>query len=155
MADLTTADEVLAMAVDLEEMGQTFYRSLAQGCGDRKVAALCVRLAEAEARHAAVFRTMRKRLPPGSRKRLLTDEQASRAHAMVKEFVVPKPDLVHEVGMGGQLSQALAMAIQMEQDSVRFYEGILRDVHPDESAAVDEIIEQEKAHLRSLKAQVL
>jgi len=152
MTDLVTAEKVLTMAVDLEETGRGFYEALALGCGNREMAALCARLAKAEAQHAAVFQEMRKRLPRTDRTKPLTDEQAARVHSMVKDFVIPKPPMVSKVALHGQAKDALAMAIQMERDSVRFYENILRDVQPSQAAAIDDIIRQEKMHLHDLMA---
>ncbi len=155
MTDPITADSVLATAIDMEQTGREFYIALAQGCGDPRVAGLCRQLATAEAEHATVFQNMRKRLPAQRRNLPLSEEQAIRAHAMVKEFVVPRPALVSEVGLAGKLKDALNMAIQMEQDSVRFYEGVLRDAQPADAAVVNQIIDQEKSHLRNLKAHII
>jgi rubrerythrin len=155
MIELTTADAVLAMAIDMEQTGKEFYEALALGCGNSQVAALCNRLALAETQHANVFATMRRRLPQDGQPLPLTEEQSIRAHDLVKDFVIPNPETVHKVGMGGKLRDALDMAIQMEKDSVTFYETVVRDVQSSEAGAVKRIIDEEREHLRSLKAQVI
>ena len=62
MNTITTADEVLAMAIDLERTGKEFYEALALGCGNRPIGQLCAQLARAETGHAAILEEMRRHL---------------------------------------------------------------------------------------------
>ncbi len=151
MAEAITADKVLAVAFDMEEMGRTFYLSLAEGCGNQQMAVLCNRLSREELKHADTFNQMRKEA--GGKAIPLSDRQAQQFHELVKEAVMPKPPDVSKLVLKGGVQEALDMAIRMEQDSISFYENILRPVRPDQLSVVQEIIHQEKRHLSDLLAQ--
>lgn len=151
MTDSITAADAITMAIALEQAGQEFYEALALGCGSPKVAALCARLAVAEAEHAGQFRQMRQRLSCAGRP--VADAQAVAARARVRREVIPPPVVVHQVGMDGRLEDALDMGIRMEQDSIRFYEAMQTEGQTLEDAAIlRAIIEQENQHLSELKA---
>ena len=151
MGEPATADEVVQMAMDMERTGRTFYESLGSACDDRGVSRLCVRLAEQEAAHYAVFEKMHRQLAEGGQAKLLSDQQAARAHELVRAFVVPTPEEVRRVALGGKLADALDMAIQMEKDAVRFYSSVV-EVLPGEMDPVTKVIQEEEAHLRDLLA---
>jgi rubrerythrin len=149
-----TGDKVLAMALDMEQTGRDFYTALAAGCGNRQIAALCTRLAQAEATHATTFLAMRKRLAQAGRTRLLTDEQSAQVHAMVKEFMIPKPDAVQTLALHGSAMDAVNMAVKMERDSVRFYRGMVPALPAEDVPVVERIIAEEERHARDLEAMI-
>jgi rubrerythrin len=149
MADQITVQSVVAMAIDLEKTGRAFYQALASACDDREISTLWLRLASEEAKHCASFARIAAGLPkPVARP---SEEENERLHQIVKNAVLPKPAIVSHVALHGKLEEVLAMAIRMEQDSVSFYEGIARVIAPAHKAAVEQIIREEKQHLRDLR----
>ena len=152
MAELKNAGDVLALAMELESLGRTFYESLALACDDAQVAKLSARLAKAEAKHFELFRKMRESLPAAIRTMPLDDKPAAQARELLKKLVVPRPEEVRRVALGGNLKNALNMAIRMEEDSVRFYEGVLLGAQANHAPAIRRIVQEEKGHLLALLA---
>ncbi len=146
------ADRLLAMAMDLEETGKDFYEALALGSDNRRVSALCQRLAKAEEGHYRVFQDMRRKLAGSDRPTPISDKQALHAHELVQAFVMPEPREVHRVAVGGNVKQALTLAVQLEKDSIEFYQQLLPAVPELVAAAARAIIQQEQSHLRDLQA---
>jgi rubrerythrin len=77
--------------------------------------------------------------------------ETERLQQVVKNAIIPKPAVVSEVALHGSVKDALAMAIRMEQDSVCFYGGIALTVGPDHKAAIEQIIREEKQHVKALQ----
>ena len=155
MANVFDGRNVLQMAMDMEKTGEDFYRCLGGACDDVKAAALCRRLAETEANHYNVFRQIRDGLAKTGAPRPLPEDETEALHELVKAHVVPDPEAVRKVALGGNLKTALALAVQMERDSVHFYEQLLPSVTGDHVAAVKRIIAEEQQHVRSLLAQAV
>ena len=141
--------EVLQLAVEMERTGQGFYEALAGGCDDRRVASLCLRLAKEEAAHCSTFQKMLANASSAAPGRTLSDEQTLAAHELAKSHVIPDPEEVRKVGLGGHAKDAVAMAIGMEKDAIQFYTH-MRPFVPGADAQIFAIIEQERRHLESL-----
>ncbi len=150
MPTADTGSEVLQMAMDLEQAGQTFYESLALGCDNRQVAMLCARLAKAEGKHYERFKALRARLCKGSAGVPIPEEQEEAALALAKSRVLPDPREVRKVGVGGKLKDALAMAIQMEKNAIDFYVK-MRGVLPAADETTGAVIREEQGHLLALE----
>ncbi|MFB3894219.1 MAG: ferritin family protein [Phycisphaerae bacterium] len=155
MAEPINADKVLSVAIDMENTGKTFYEALAHGCGKPDMAKLCIRLAREETKHAAVFSRMLNQLSKGDRTMPLDDDQAEQFHLAIKDAVIPRPQKVRDVVLHGGIGDALAMAARMEQDSIRYYENVLRPIQPEQASAVNLIISEERKHLADLRAQMV
>jgi rubrerythrin len=50
-----SADNALQVAIQMERLGQTFYQSLAAGCGNAEIAAIAAKLAGDEQKHLQTF----------------------------------------------------------------------------------------------------
>ena len=142
---------VVQMAVDIERVGQEFYESLAEGCDNPQVAALCRRLAKVEAGHRAQFSLMYDRIAKPGVDVPMDDAQRTQAEELVRSQIMPAPEEVRKVGLGGGVKDAVAMAMRLEQGSIDFYTRMLA-VLPSDRDAVAEIIDQERGHLRALQA---
>ena len=142
--------EVLRMAAEMEQIGQTFYESLAGAADDPKVANLCRQLATAEAHHYQEFQRLLAHLVRPGTGPWVTEQQTEAARALVKGRVLPRIADVRKVALGGNLAEAVKLAREMEQDAVRFYELMLTVVPLSDRPAVTQIIQQERTHLREL-----
>jgi rubrerythrin len=134
----------------LEERGHDFYESLASVCSDPKVANLCADLAKAEGKHYKFFQSLRSGLAAEGKTMLLSDGQAARDRQIIGKSILPATEVASGVALGGSLHDAVAMAIQMEQDSVRFYMN-LAETLPDE-LTLRQIIVEEQSHVKRLQA---
>ena len=155
MPNTTTVPDVFAVAMQMEEIGKDFYQALALGCDDARVRSFCLHAARDEARHWAAFQQMRSqwresagRAPPWGTSTCA--EAADSLAALARKQIVPDPQAVQRAAMGGSLADALALAIQMEQDSIRFYDGLVA-VLPASADALSGIAAEERRHLGTLR----
>ena len=147
-----TGEDVLKMAMDMEETGRLFYEALADGTDDRRAVDLFHMLATAEASHYATFKKMYDSLLAGRSSVRWSGAQANEFHRMVKDNIQPTPESVQKVAIGGDLNAAIALARTMEQDAVRFYTRMIDMVGPESVDTVKAIVTSEESHLRDLVA---
>jgi len=145
-----TGEDVLRMAMDMEQTGRIFYEALAGGTEDGRAAQLFIKLARAELAHHAKFKQMHDALTAGRSTMQWTNAQANELHTLVTENIQPSPQDIHNVAMGGKMCDAVAMAGKMERDAIAFYTRMLDMVDPDSARIVKQIIESEQSHLRDL-----
>ena len=70
---------------------------------------------------------------------------------LVNRFLRPPGlDDAREAASRGDLSSVLNTAIQREKDSVLFYREMLDEVYDNDTAAMQEIIDEEKRHVLAL-----
>jgi len=79
-----------------------------------------------------------------------TTTQANEFHQLVSENIQPSPDEVRNVAMGGNMTDAVALAARMERDAIDFYTRMLEVVDSDSAQIVRQIIKSEHSHLRDL-----
>ena len=80
----------------------------------------------------------------------MTWDELHFAHMLIEERVLSDPEAAREAAASGDVAAVLDTAIQLEKDSVLFYSELLSDVDDRDTAAVREIIEEEKRHVRAL-----
>jgi len=145
-----SADYALQVAIRLEQLGGTFYQSLAAGCGRAEIAAIAARLAGDEQRHLQAFERMRNLLPQDHRGPKLTEEQLDATAGKFYKLILPNAGRVRQVALSGDMPKILDMAMQMEIDSVAYYSS-LPSVGGIDAAVLKAIIQEEKNHLAALR----
>ena len=154
MADETqnrvTQDEILQTAVQMEELGRDFYEALGGATRDPRVFQLCHRLAVEEDKHGEVFRQLHSDLAERGQSLLLSNEQTAAGRRRLKERVMPTSDTIRQVACGGNIIDAVNMAVKMEAESVRFYTLLAEGMPP--GNAIEAVIAEERTHLRLLSA---
>ena len=142
--------EVFQIAMELEDSGRVFYETLAEELEDGKLADLCRNLAKQEASHYGKFKMMAEELVQRPASRPLTWDELNFAQILIEEHVLSDTDSARDVAAVGDPAQVLDTAIQSEKDSVLFYSEILNEVDEKDALAVQEIIDEEKRHVRAL-----
>ena len=150
MKETLTGEDVLRMAMDMEQTGRIFFEALASATDDDKAAALFGKLAKAEAAHYAKFKQMCDALTAGRASVRWTDAQANEFHQLATESIQPTPNDVRKAAMGGNTTDAVALARRMEQDAIDFYTRMLDVVDSVSAETVRQIIKSEQSHLRDL-----
>jgi len=150
MAVPTTGIDVLQMAMAMERTGKDFYDALALACDDAKVRQFCFVTAGEEAEHLATFQGIAKELGQRTSGDPASQTTAAELAATAKKNIQPSPAVVRKVAINGNLKEAVTMAIQMEQDAVQFYQGLIA-LLPDSAPAIHRIVEEEKAHVHRLR----
>ena len=150
MQSRVTQDEVLRMAVQMEELGRDFYEALGGATGDPRIFQLCHRLAAEEDKHRKIIRRLHSDLAARGESVMLTNEQAAAARRRIRERVLPTSETIRQVACGGNIIDALNMAVKMEAEAVRFYTYLAGNLPP--GNAIEAVIAEERTHLRLLSA---
>jgi rubrerythrin len=159
MAFNFNADEVLQMAVRIEQNGARFYRRAAEACSaDDQTRSKFLELAEMEDCHEQTFAQIREGLRVEDSQSLVFDPQGEAAHylaAMADANVFdPKADPADLV-CDKSIEELLKIAIGLEKESIVFYLG-LRDLVPARLGTdkVERILKEEMSHVALLRGQL-
>lgn len=142
--------EIFQIAMEMEETGRVFYETLAKNSQHPAVAELCRNLAKQEAEHHETFKTLSAELVKRPVSRTLTWDELSFAQILIEERVMSEPEEAEEAASSGNLAGLLETALRLEKDSVLFYRELLEEVDEEDVPAVQEIIDEEKRHVRAL-----
>jgi rubrerythrin len=145
-----TADHALQIAIEMEQLGRTFYEALADGCGDSRIETFARKLAEEEGTHIRVFEQMRDGLPPGLRGPRTSEKELFLAAKELSNKILPNPEKVRETVLSSDLGKALGMAIEMEKEAVSYYLSLVSDAPDLDVAVLTNVANEEKKHLRAL-----
>lgn len=145
-----TADELLDIAVGIEKNGQAFYRLMAERTRTESARSVFQFLAGEEKHHEAVFERMRKAgmriTPPES----YEGEYMTYMKSLVDSLVFHKPGDIQAIKTPDSEIDAIATGIQAEKDSLIFYNEMLNLSTGNDRAMLEDIIREEKSHLRQL-----
>ena len=144
-----TVDNILQVAIEMEQLGRTFYESLSAGCGNAEIASLAASLALVEAEHIETFKLMRNALPSSQRGPKMTEEELFAAADELRNKLLPDAKTVHKAVMDSDVFKALDMAIEMETEAVAFYSGLASDIIGVD--VLSGIVNEEKEHLGMLR----
>ncbi len=148
------ADEIFAMAEQMERNGAKFYRDAAEGSVNAEEKAWLLQLAQMEDAHEKIFQSIRATLTEDDAQSTVFDPQGESAlylRALVDTKVFYEKD-IDTSSMKGILKSA----IQAEKDSIVFYLGMKEAVAQDKGKArIDEIIQEEMGHIRLLSKELV
>jgi rubrerythrin len=142
--------EIFQIAMEMEDAGRVFYETLAQSTEDPDVAELCRNLAEQESKHFETFKRLGAELVERPASRPLTWDELNFAQILIEERVMSEPEKAEEAASSGDTAGLLETALQLEKDSVLFYRELLDEVDEKDVPAVQEIVDEEKLHVRAL-----
>jgi rubrerythrin len=154
-----SADEILAMAEQIERNGARFYRRAAGMVKDVEVSKLLQELAAWEDGHEKAFASMRHILKELERKPTTfdpEDETSLYLRAMADGHVFDvRVDPADKLTGKESAKDILRLAIGQEKDSIIFYLGI-RDMVSEVMGKdkIDEIIREEMRHIGFLNKQI-
>ena len=151
MLELTAGNEVLELAIRMEEAARDFYEALGGASDDPKVAEFCLAARREEAKHQAIFQDMRREWSLSHQAHLMSPEALEALQTMARERTHPDPAAVQQVALKGNLASALELALGMERGAIRFYED-MRAHMPNVAEALDEVLRQERMHVERLMA---
>jgi len=147
------ADEVFAMAEQLERNGANFYRSAAEKTGDSANKDFLLELAAMEDDHEKTFTDMQK---------TLKDEETFSAtfdpddeNALYLKALADTRVFFEKEQPGNSFKDILNCAVQAEKDSIVFYLGMKELVPPElGQSKIDDIIKEEMGHIRLLASRL-
>jgi rubrerythrin len=157
-------DEIFEMAEQIERNGARFYREIAEESPKGDVRNLFLKFAEMEEEHEKVFISMRAELSDKDKKSTLFDPKGESAQYLraladlrvfdgnADEVFAFSEDLAEEE----QMKRAFRAAIDLEKESIVFYQG-MKEFVPESLGKnkIDDIIKEEMKHVRILSNKLL
>ncbi|MBN2653717.1 MAG: ferritin family protein [Nitrospirae bacterium] len=144
--------EVVEQAIQTEKMGYDYYRSMSEKFSDdEKLVKLFTTLADKERVHEKTFEELKCIIIIGSQEPEGWEEASLYLRAIVEsEFFLGLDKALASMQHVSSVKDALDFAIRFEKETLLYYLGI-RDVVK-QKEVVDEIINEEKSHIRWLAA---
>jgi rubrerythrin len=149
-----SADDIFAMAEQMELNGEEFYRKAAESVSDQANKELLTRLADMEVTHGKVFKAIRSGLSVKEKETNVFDPQGEaalylRALADTRVFFEKEMDV-------SSLEKIFKAALEAEKDAIVFYLG-MKDSVPDNLGGnkIDLIIKEEMTHVRLISNELL
>jgi rubrerythrin len=158
------ADEIFEMAEQIERNGARFYREIAERSPKEDVRDLFLKFAEMEEEHEKVFISMRAELSDKDKKSTVFDPEGESAQYLraladlqvfdgsAEEGFAFSEDLAEEE----KIKSALIAAIDLEKESIVFYQG-MKEFVPERlgKKKIDDIIKEEMKHIRILTNELV
>lgn len=149
------AFEILTVAETIERDGVDFYRQAARLFHDEELRKVLLLLADWEHKHKGVFSTIRKELSES-----LEEDRAFNVSSYISTSPLALKSLAwsatqskskHQFTGSESKEDILELAMNRERSTVRFYCNVMEAVgDPVSKDKVDEIIKEEKRHIRIL-----
>jgi rubrerythrin len=144
--------EIIEIAIRIEENGQEFYTAAAEMIKESTdVKGLFLDLAEKELTHIAIFQKLADKFEPESFE-FNKEESSDYIGHLADTHIFGRKDAGTELAKTVSTpQQALEIAFKFENDSVVFYEELLKRASSDAKKLILRIIEEEKEHAAEIK----
>jgi rubrerythrin len=148
MENIFNPQEILRIALKVEENGKKLYQILEQRSNNQKVKEIWHYLMEEEERHRNVFAKMLDKVGDYIVYEYSAGEYQAYIKAIASQFIFTQ-ELIKE--KTNQLfkseSEAVEFGIHIEKDSIFTYQALREYVLTDKQLVLDKVIEEEKTHL--------
>jgi rubrerythrin len=145
--------EILDIAIRIEENGEKFYREAMEKVSDNSVASLLQWLADAEVEHRQGFANLKQSLNADVRNRELEEMSGALLQDMLgdQKFSLSDIDLSDVHGV----EALFQIAVEFENDTVLFFEMMSGLIDDSETLAwLETIIREERHHIQVLQEHV-
>lgn len=151
MGNIFTGSEIVEIGVQIEKNGRDFYNTLAGQSKNKEAKDIFKFLAGEEEKHIAKFQEMLDSVGRYQPQETYPGEYFEYMNALASEHIFTQKNKGEEIAkkIKGDV-EAVDMGIGFEKDSIIFYDGMKRVVPEYDQKTVDELIAQEKSHLRKL-----
>ena len=147
------ADDVLAMAEQLEINGGKFYRTAAEATNDTVNKAFLLELAVMEDQHEKTFQAMRAELSEKEKESTVFDPEGE-AGLYLKALADTRVFFEKEIDVSS-MKAILKSAITAEKDSIVFYLGMKEAIAESLGRGrIDHIIKEEMGHIKLLSRKL-
>lgn len=152
MARKVSCNEVFEMALQIEQMGYDFYKTMAHNATNVRLREGYNLLAEQEKKHLDRFEQLRDSIEKIDIDSLDNwDEVSLYFKALIDTKVLPtspeKNSLVQE--LKDEIG-AIHISISFEKDTILFWQELNRWLNPEDQKIIEQLIEQEKSHILKL-----
>jgi rubrerythrin len=144
--------EIIEIAIRIEENGEEFYTAAAEMIKESPdIKGLFYDLAEKEITHIAIFQKMADKFEAESFE-FNNEESSDYIGHLADTHIFGRKDAGTELAKTVSTpQQALEIAFKFENDSVVFYEELLKRASADAKKLIFQIIEEEKEHAAEIK----
>jgi len=150
-------DEVLKLAIEIENNGKEFYESMAIKMKEEDLKKLLGFLAQEEEKHRKVFKEMLENLGETEIVETYPGEYQAYMKALSDECVFTQKILKEKIERGFEnTEQLLDFALRIEKDSIILYTEMKQHVLRNQSP-LDKVVEEERKHfimLSELKSNI-
>ena len=158
MANIFSPQEILRIAVKVEEQGKKLYQILEEKAGSEQLKNLWHYLGEQEEVHRGIFQGMLERVGDYIIDEFSPGEYQAYLEALASEYVFT-PGIIEQKMREVFASdiQAVEFGIYIEKESILIYSALSEYVHTDKQSVLKKVIDEEKRHvaqLISLKKQL-
>jgi rubrerythrin len=148
---LLTGDELVEIAMRLEQEGEAFYNAAAERANTAQIKELFEELALQEQYHYRTFQQMGRDIV----RTALSDDQWDQfqeySGALLNQRIFDKPHgALSKVASVQDEREALEAALGFEKETLQFYHGLRDVVRGADQQTVDRIIGEEEQHIRRL-----
>ena len=148
---LLTADEIIEIAMRLEESGAAFYNAAADRADTEDLRVLFEELAIQEQYHCRVFRQMGSNVLELSLTPDQWDQFLAYADALLQQQFLSSPEKALNLAWQARDEQgALQSALGFERETLLFFQQLREVVRSPEQQTVDRIIREEEQHIERL-----
>ena len=146
-----TLTDICNIAIQIEQNGAKIYRNASKTVQDLKMAKILVWMAKEEENHAEWFRTIQ------SNQILSTEQKEMEAigRSLLQDIVKNNSFSLEKTMLenANEPSEIIAQSIELEQDTIIFYEILLDFLDNDETIEqLKVIIQEERNHIKKLEA---
>ncbi|MFA7676708.1 MAG: ferritin family protein [Candidatus Omnitrophota bacterium] len=151
MLEKFNPQEILKIAVAVEENGRKLYENLEKKAKDPELKQMWAHLKDQEADHKKVFEQMFENLADYFVAEFNPGEYEGYLKAISFEFVFTRQLIEEKIteGFSSEI-QALNFGIHIEKKSILVYSALRDYFLPDKKPVLDKVIEEEKKHLVEL-----
>ena len=150
MAVLFSAREVVEAAVEKEKKRKGFYARVSELSSNPDMKDLFQFLKEEEARHVSAFTQIRDNLPEETHPAEYSADMEAYMDSVVDDRLYSDIDSEEFVQKAINSKNVFRLAIGFEKDAILYFREFLPYLTEPDRKVVEELIEQEKGHIRKL-----
>jgi len=152
MGNIFAASEIVEIGIQIEKNGRDFYGTLSKQSRNEDSKKIFDYLASQEEEHMKVFQELLGAIEKYEPAEAYPGEYFAYMSSLAEGSVFTQKDKGIEIAAKVKSDQeAIGIGIKAEEDSITFYEGMKKVVPADGHKIVDEVIAQEKGHLKQLQ----
>jgi rubrerythrin len=143
--------ELVEIAIGVERNGAAFYDSLSKSTKDEIARGAYKYLADKEREHIEIFQKMLASVSEYQPPETYTEEYDLYLKALVDSAIFSDDQVAREMAQrAGSDAEAIQIGLRAEKDSILFYSEMRDLVRRSDREVIDNIIEEERSHLRQL-----
>jgi len=153
MGNILSPQEILKIAVEIEENGKNLYGKLENKAKDEKLKKMWKYLKEQEEVHRRTFQKMLDETGDYIVFESVSGEYEAYLRALASEYIITKEltEKKAKEGFGSDL-EAVDFGIYVEKESILTYSALKKYVVAEKQSVLDKVIDEEQKHLVELVA---